>query len=274
VTVALSAGADAAGHLPSVDRVAWLSPEELVRESFRRSRVVMMNEASSGLTRAPRTRRIGARVMPMAAASGARLLAMEAMTTAAAGSAEPPPAGSVLEQPDMRDLLAEARRQGLRVAGYDIEPSAVPVKLRTRVKSPAYSNWRDGRQAANLAALLSELAPEHRMLVWCQNLHHARVRLMAYRPMGWRFQERAGMEPFAIDQTVTVDLGGAGARSAILRWARPALEARGGTAGFVWSEGMPRLSAGCDAFLLSLDNVVEGPPPKRKPVLARLPWRT
>src|SRR5262249_15223031 len=64
---------------PSVDEVAWTTPEELVREGFRRSRVVMMNEARSGLKRCERTRRIGARIMHMARACGATLLAVEAM---------------------------------------------------------------------------------------------------------------------------------------------------------------------------------------------------
>jgi len=34
------------------------------------------------------------------------------------------------------------------------------------------------------------------------------------------------------------------------------LTARGGNAGYVWKDGLPRLSAGCDAWILSLDNRV------------------
>lgn len=257
---------------PAPDEVEWLTPEQLVRTAFRASRVVMMNEASSGLRRCVRTRRIGVRVMPMAAASGARLLALEAMVQPGGRQTD----GGVLAQPDMQELLAEARRQGLRVAGYDVDPNAVPVRLRTKVKTPAYSNWQDGRQAANLAALFDELADRTRMLVWSRNLHHARMRMMAYRPMGWRFQERTRVQPFVIDQTVTVDFGGGRARP-VLEWALPALEARGGNAGFVWRDGMPRLSSGCDAWLLSVDNRLEGPPPPRKkkrPVAAWMPWRS
>lgn len=267
----MTTGPGAAGvDLPRLDRVSWLTPEELIREAFRRSRVVMMNEASSGLTRCIRTRRIGARIMPLASASGARLLAMETMGPLGG----PPPATGVVEQPDMQELLEAARLQGLRVTGYDVDPMQAPLKLRTKVKTPAYTNWRDGKQAATLAELLAGLPPGDRMLVWCRNLHHARLRLMAYRPMGWRFQERAGIQPFTIDQTVTVDFGGR-SRPSILRWARPALELRGGTAGFVWREGMPRLTPGFDAWLLSLDNEVVGPEKKKRanPVLARMPWR-
>ncbi|HKF75244.1 MAG TPA: hypothetical protein VKF59_03815 [Candidatus Dormibacteraeota bacterium] len=270
--MAVSIGPAADGtRWPAPDEVDWLTPEQLVRTAFRASRVVMMNEASSGLRRCVRTRRIGVRVMPMAAASGARLLALEAMVQPGGHQAD----DGVLAQPDMEALVAEARRQGLRVAGYDVDPAGMPVKLRTRVKTPAYSNWHDGRQAANLAALFGEVADDARMLVWSRNLHHARVRMMAYRPMGWRFQERTRVQPFVIDQTVTVDFGGGRARLPVLEWAQPALEVRGGNAGFVWREGMPRLSSGCDAWLLSLDNALEGPPPKKKkPAAAWIPWRS
>src|SRR5215472_8750896 len=99
---------------PSVDQVDWISPEELVREGFRQSRVVMMNEARTGLKRSERTRRIGARIMHMARACGASLLAVEAL-----GPPEGPlPIGGVLEQPDMIAMLHEARLQGFELSGY------------------------------------------------------------------------------------------------------------------------------------------------------------
>ncbi len=238
---------------PSVDQVNWISPEELVRKGFQQSRVVMMNEARSGLRRSERTRRIGARIMHMARACGASLLAVEALGP----PGRPPPTGGVLGQPDMIAMLDEARLQGFELSGYDIDEREVPVRLRTKFKSPGYTNWRDGQQAANLARLFEALPEGAGMLVWCSSLHHAKVRFMMYRPMGWRFMEQTKVTPFAIDQTVGVDFTGRQTeRLPVLKWAAGKLSERGGNAAYIWEEGLPRLSAGIDAWVLSLDNRV------------------
>jgi hypothetical protein len=240
---------------PRADEIDWLDPEDLVREGYRRSRVVMLNEAHSGLRRCVRTRRIGGRVLPVAQRGGARLMAVEML-----GPPGAPRTGGMLEQPDLVELLQAAQDLGLRVDGYDVDDASIPIRLRTKVKSPAFTNWRDGKQAANLAGLLAELAEDEGMLVWCGNLHHARVRFMAYQPMGWHFATLSHVDPFVIDQTVTVDFAGTGrkgGRSLLLDWARRPLMQRGGHAGFIWEEGLPRLSPGCDAWLLSLDNELE-----------------
>lgn len=238
---------------PRVDEIRWLTPEGLVQEGFRRSRVLMLNEGRNGLQRCIRTRRIGVQVLAMARASGARLLAMEVL--GAPGT--PPRAGGVLDQPDLQQLIAEAKRQGIRVEGYDVDDATIPLNLRTKVKTPAFTNWRDAKQAANLAALFGEVSPEARMLVWCVNLHHSKVRFMQYRPTGWRFMDSTGVEPFVIDQTVTVNFMGRRGDPTLLRWARWTLADLGGSAGFVWQEGLPRLSPGADAWILSLDNRLE-----------------
>lgn len=245
--------AGGAARWPRAGEVEWLTAEELVREGFRRSRVVMMNEANSGLRRSVRTRRTGRRILPVAWSAGARLLAVEALGPPGGE----PPLPEVLAQPEMAELLDAARRLGFRVAGYDADGKAIPVRLRTKKKSPAFSNWRDDRQAANLAALLEELLAGDRMLVWSGNLHHAKVRFMAYQPTGWRFRSRTGHDPFVIDQTVTVAFVERRSASPVLEWAQHELRRRGGEAGFVWREGMPRLSPGSDAWVLSLDNRME-----------------
>ncbi len=244
--------AGSSARWPRASEVDWLEPEDLVREGFRRSRVVMMNEAQSGLRRSVRTRRIGVRILPVAHRAGARLLAVESL-----GPPDAPRTGGVLDQPDMVELLETARGLGLRVSGYDVDDATAPIKLRTKIKTPAYTNWRDGKQAGNLAKLMKELPEDSSMLVWCGNLHHSKVRFMAYRPTGWQFLARTGVDPFVIDQTVTVNFSDRKGRFPVLDWARPTLERRGGTAGFIWQEGMPRLSPGCDAWVLSLDNALE-----------------
>jgi hypothetical protein len=62
-----------------VPAAAWRTPQELVEEGFRRSRVVMLNEAHHGLTRCVRTRQLGRQLLPSAHAMGVRHLAMEAL---------------------------------------------------------------------------------------------------------------------------------------------------------------------------------------------------
>ncbi len=57
----------------------WRGPEELVTIGFQRTRVVMMNEAHSGLQRCIRTREIGRRILPAAHEAGVRHLSMEAL---------------------------------------------------------------------------------------------------------------------------------------------------------------------------------------------------
>jgi hypothetical protein len=241
---------------PRPSEIEWLTPEQLCREGFRRSRVVMMNvmnEAQSGGRRCIRNRLIGQRILPVAWAGGARVLAMEAL-----GPPDgEPPDPSVLAQPDMAQLVAEARRLGFRLAGYDADGKAVPVRLRTKMKSPLYSNWRDGVQAANLAALLGGLAADAKLLVWATNLHHSKVRFMAYQPTGWRFRNQTGVDPFVLDQTVTVTFVERRTASPVLTWAQGELRRREGNAGYIWHDGLPRLSAGSDAWLLSLDNRLE-----------------
>jgi hypothetical protein len=96
---------------------AWRTPQELVQEGFRRSRVVMLNEAHDGLTRCVRTRRLGRQILPSAHAMGVRHLAMEALQPGdaeAANTSRRPPdaAGGYLAQADMRDLIQAALELG------------------------------------------------------------------------------------------------------------------------------------------------------------------
>jgi hypothetical protein len=238
---------------PRVGEVDWLSPAELVREGFARSRVVMMNEAVSGKARSIRTRRVGTDILPIAWAAGARLLAVESMGPPGGE----PPHPEVIEQPDMAELLATARRLGFRVTGYDADGGAIPLKLRIKRKSPGFTNWRDGTQATNLTALLNELPPDDRMLVWAENRHNSKVRYMTFQPTGWRFRIKSGVDPFVIDQTVTVNFTKQRRLTPLQEWAYPEIRRRRGDAGFIWRDGMPRLSPGSDAWILSLDNELE-----------------
>jgi hypothetical protein len=238
---------------PRPSEVDWLTAAEVVREGFRRSRVVMMNEATNGLLRCIRTRRTGASILPVAWKAGARLLAVEALGPPGGE----PPVPEVLEQPEMAAFLATARRLGFRLSGYDADRGTIPIKLRTKTKSPTFSNWRNGKQATNLTNLLGDLPAKERMLVWAGNRHHSKVRFMQYQPTGWRFRDSSGVDPFVIDQTVTVTYVERRHGSPVLEWAAGELRRHDGEAGFIWRDGLPRLSPGCDSWVLSLDNKLE-----------------
>jgi hypothetical protein len=209
-------------------------PEELLAIGFGRSRVVMMNEAHSGMKRCVRTREIGRRVLPVANEVGVRHMAMEALY------------GPYLRQPDMQALIDDAEKLGWRLIPYEVD----------RLMS---SNEREDGQARNLASALAQLPPETPILVWCGIGHlWKEPPRKEWIPMACRFWEMTGIEPFSIDQTVTVefdpDRTGAWHRLGLEETAR--LAAMGGTAGFL-IEDSPLPRPGVDAVLLSTENALE-----------------
>lgn len=219
---------------------AWRSPEEILEIGFSRSRVVMCNEAHSGLKRCVRTREIGRRLLPVAHGCGCRHLAMEALPH------EGPLAGGYLDQPEMRALVAEAIRLGLTLVPYETRDTCTPF-LEDGGVDMEIVNARERDQAENLAAAL----PETPLLVWCGNSHHAkRASDDGWTPMGMLFRELTGIEFFSIDQAVTV-LGSPEPIEAF----RPDLVSFGGTAGLL-REDVPPPFCGRDddAIVLSLEN--------------------
>lgn len=244
----------------------WLPPEDLMRAGLARSRVVIMNEAHDGLLRCRRTREIGKRVLPVGHELGVRHIAMEALwdreLTAranrqsrllAAGHPE-----SYLAQPEMRELIQAALDLGWTLHAYEADHSRAPAGLVTSVQtgeSPAKIplegvNWREAAQARNLAVILDSLAGDAQLLVWCGNGHGSKRAATGWRPMGLQLRELTGIDPFSIDQTVTVDWRGNGARSPD-RKTSGILGKLGGTAGYL-VDGPTH-----DAVLHSLSNRLE-----------------
>jgi hypothetical protein len=129
-------------------------------------------------------------------------------------------------------------------------------------------NWREDQQARNLGAVVASLAPSERLLAWCGGGHLLRrpYDVSAGRgggaprvwvPMGNLVAGYCGLEPFAIDQTITVAYGGCDPPW-LERYA-DALRSRNGTAGFLAADlprGVVRAFPGqiADAYLLSLNN--------------------
>ena len=164
-----------------VPAAAWRTPQELVQEGFRRSRVVMLNEAHDGPTRCVRTRQLGRQLLPSAHVMGARHLAMEALqpgdAQAANASRRPPDAtGGYLAQPDMRQLIQAALELGWTLWPYEADIDHAPAALVEQgFMSQAFTNWREAEQARNLAAVLAGLAASERLLVWCGNGHASKA---------------------------------------------------------------------------------------------------
>jgi hypothetical protein len=247
-----------------VPAAAWRTPQDLVQEGFRRSRVVMLNEAHDGLTRCVRTRRLGRQILPSAHAMGVRHLAMEALQPGdaeAANTTRRPPhaADGYLAQPDMGELIQAALELGWTLWPYEADIDHAPAAIvRQGLGSQAFTNWRDAEQARNLAAVLAGLAASDRLLVWCGNSHASKAASPDWTPMGHHFTALAAEEAFVIDQTVAVAFAGLEQQqAALVAELAPILDRYGGTAGLLREDAGP-LSCwpGVDALVVSTDNAM------------------
>jgi len=236
----------------------WRTPEELVAIGFERSRVVMMNEAHAGLLRSIRTREVGRRVLPAAHEAGVRHLAMEALIPQFAAASEtralPEAPGGYLSQPEMRRLIESARALGWTLIAYEVDIWPPPgLEPNTREAG----NWREEQQARNLIDELAILPAGAPLLVWCGNDHLAKRALGEWRPMGVRFTEISGIDPFAINQIRSVEFPGQVPQAGL--WVAAyadEIAARGGAAGFL-AEDAPSgwvFPESADAFVIASDN--------------------
>lgn len=240
----------------------WRPVEDLIRWGFGHAPVVMANEAHSGLARCVRTREVGVRMIRAAHGAGVRRLAMEALHWPAEGTQGPirtvPDApGGYLAQPDMRRLTGAAIDLGWSLWAYEAVFEITADSDQERFLTMEFTNWREREQAANLGRLLAA-DPGEPLLVWCGNGHATKEQCQDWIPMGWHFRETSGIDPFVIDQTVTVDFGHEGRQ-----WAQETvaslsdvLAAHGGTAGILRDQAPPPLDGrtGTDAVVVSDDN--------------------
>jgi hypothetical protein len=211
------------------------TPEELLAIGFSRSRVVMMNEAHHMMQRCVRTREIGLRILPVAHAAGARHLAIEALRSHS------------FSQPDMQRLVDGAKEFGWKVIPYEAR------------RSPTDPNDREEQQARNLFEAFAALPQDSPLLVWCGWGHLYKQNLIGdLRTMASQFWELSGVEPFCIDQTVTVEAPPHpdGPWHQLARSQAWRLAALGGTAGFLVADS-PIPWPYVDAVLLSTENALE-----------------
>jgi hypothetical protein len=189
----------------------WRPVEDLVRWGFAHAPVVMANEAHNRAARCIRTREVGVRMIRAAHEAGVRRLALEALNWPAPGTpgpitALPEPDDGYLGQPEMRTLMATALDLGWTLWAYD-----AVIELRRDqdvdwLVSMEFTNWRERQQATNLGQLVAG-APAEPLLVWYGGGHASKRNDQEWVPMGWHFRERSGVDPFVIDQIVTVTFG-------------------------------------------------------------------
>ena len=249
---------------------AWRSPEELLGHALGRSRLVLVNEAHSGLRRCVRTREVGRRLLPVAHDLGVRHLALEALWDRAV--AERANSSRTLEdgldgylgQPELRALAETALALGWTLHGYEAEVEV--IRRRKGPETRADVNWREDQQARNLGEVVTAIPPPESIVAWCGNGHLCRrpgravhdEASLVWTPMGSLVAGYCGVEPFAIDQTTTAAFD---EEPAWLDEYREILRSQGGTAGFLAGEapaGLGWLGAAADAYVLSLDNALVG----------------
>jgi hypothetical protein len=241
----------------------WCPVEELAQRGFASAPVVMVNEAHSGLRRCVRTREIGIRIIRAAHEAGVRRLAMEALprpNDSSAGPilAVPPRSGGYLAQPDMRRLITTALELRWSLWAYE---AVIPAgKDQAELLSAEFTQWREREQASNLCQLIEGM-PGDPLLVWCGNGHACKHASRAWVPMGHHFVAMSGIQPFVIDQTVTIDFTGDGPEPwvpELLATLSGTLAANGGSAGILRDQAPAPLDCwpGVDAIVVSTENAL------------------
>jgi hypothetical protein len=156
----------------------------------------------------------------------------------------------------MRDLMAAALDLGWALVPYEADFHSKPPAFANL--SPEPTNRREEQQARSLIEALASFPEEAKLLVWCGNGHLSKHRFDEWCPMGFRFHELSGLEPFSIDQTQSVrfDAHDASFGAFLLEQWADQIAAFGGVAGFLIEETPDewRWVSGSDAYVLSDDN--------------------
>jgi len=175
-----------------------------------------------------------------------------------------PSSPGYLGQENMRALVADALALGWNLVPYECDFNLWHGDTRTA----EFGNWRDAEEAQNLTEFVARSPLGLKLLVWCGNSHQRKtpqaypgLRRLTWIRLGQRFRELSGIDPFVIDQSVTVEY----------RWRRSPrrrdvkrygaeLRALGGTGGFLREEDPDpgwRDDLSADAWVLSLDNAMQ-----------------
>ncbi len=193
-----------------------IAPEEIIEYAFENHQIVMMNEAHYGQKRNIRSREIGKAILPVAHAKGVRHIAIEALGTDTMFVKEANLTRKVpkvnykygyLMQPEMRNLIQTALDLGWTLIMYEANLKDKPSFDKNTTEG---SNWREKEQAKNLAKALNKLEENSKLLIWCGNSHNSKeygeTPIGKLFPMGYQFWQLTGIEPFEIDQLVTIGI--------------------------------------------------------------------
>ena len=151
--------------------------------------------------------------------------------------------GGYLGQPEMRALVSAALDLGWTLHAYEANIGAGPYAENWGGQEAI--NWREDQQARNLGAVVNGLQRSARVLCWCGGGHLCKKPYettfgenepSVWIPMGSLVEGYCGVEPFAIDQLLSVAWGDY--ERAWLDAYADDLRAYGGTAGF--GAGPPR----------------------------------
>ena len=157
----------------------------------------------------------------------------------------------------MRRLITTALELGWTLWAYEagIQTAGDPADLLTL----EFTNWREREQAQNLRQILAG-TPARPLLVWSGNSHASKEASGEWVPMGHHFAALSGIDPFVIDQTVTVAWPGQSRPWAqdLLAAIGQTLASYGGTAGILREQAPAPLDgwAGVDAVIVSTDNTL------------------
>lgn len=258
-----------------------VSTETIAREAAQASRVVMMNEAHDGMLRSVRTREVGLQLLPVFHEAGVRVLALEALPEEVAVELNKRKAfsekdyGGYLDQPDLRLLVNKALELGWAVEGYDVSVKDEEIRYGEeywlkeggRELSLLFENvqWRETVQAQKLAKLTKKYSTR-KILVWAGNGHIVEGPIPVsggtyagleqdgeLEMMAAAFRRLTGIDPFTIDQTITVNWSHQNHKPhRLLEKYSESLGQFGHTAGFLKPKDLPY-----DAVIISTLNELE-----------------
>jgi hypothetical protein len=159
----------------------------------------------------------------------------------------------------MRRLIGAALDLGWSLWPYEAVFEAAAEADPARLLTIEFTNWREREQAANLSRLVAA-PPAEPLLVWCGNGHASKEAVSDWVPMGWHFRALSGVNPFVIDQTVSITFDGQPqpwVRS-LLAAVGETLAAHDGTAGILRDQAPAPLSGrtGVDAVIVSTENTL------------------
>ena len=233
---AVSDGAELKGYepRPAVETIVKLAEGR---------RVLMLNEEH----RSSRERAFAHELLEPLRQAGFTHLALETIDNAEAVTDRKYPLagdGFYTNDPILADLVRRAAEMGMGIVQYEADFEEMPKDLDPNDPT-AQTNWRERKQAENLAAFL-KANPEARLIVWSGRHHMSEDEAgeagqdagPVWTPMGGIFRTLTGIDPLTVDLMVLNEMAAPEAEHRTYRWAVEQGLVTGPTV-FVNDEGRP-----------------------------------